>query len=287
MPSGPVGARIGRSGALPEIPLQIINLHKPLVSGNSGTMVMVVQAGTVRATRWCTVGVFRLNETTGWLDARDSVPGDPGCCAQWWPGCRLGRIWAGAPAVDAGERAVAGDAGCGDPGLSGVGLSEPAGVLSPAALGQGDWQQRPPADAVASRLQAGLPGGGPMNTQGYRPVAVDVTGFWPGHACRGARPATTTGRPARRCQRSPWGWWHGWGASARSDWGCRSPWSGPDAADPSTVAHASGRWCGPPWRRRHRTMRWCLTPGSDPPTPGSWGDAVRRAGGEERHGPAR
>jgi hypothetical protein len=63
------------------------------------------------------------------------------------------------------------------PGLSAAGLSEPAVRRAWAALGQGDWTS---ADLLAQwRAQVEQDGRWRAHEyEGYRPVAVDVTGFW-------------------------------------------------------------------------------------------------------------
>ncbi len=70
------------------------------------------------------------------------------------------------------------------PGLSECGLSAPATRRAWAALGQGDWASAP----LLARWGATVEAEGrwqPHRHGGYRPVAVDVTGFWRPrlHAC--------------------------------------------------------------------------------------------------------
>jgi len=63
------------------------------------------------------------------------------------------------------------------PGLSATGLSEPAVRRAWAALGQGDWTSA----GLLARWQEPVEQGGRWRVhayEGYRPVAVDVTGFW-------------------------------------------------------------------------------------------------------------
>jgi len=63
------------------------------------------------------------------------------------------------------------------PGLSATGLSEPAVRRAWAALGQGDWS----STGLLARGRQQVEQAGQWRVQeyeGYRPVAVDVTGFW-------------------------------------------------------------------------------------------------------------
>jgi hypothetical protein len=63
------------------------------------------------------------------------------------------------------------------PGLSATGLSDAAVRRAWAALGQGDWTSA----GLLTRWQAQVEQGGVWQAhryEGYRPVAVDVTGFW-------------------------------------------------------------------------------------------------------------
>jgi hypothetical protein len=63
------------------------------------------------------------------------------------------------------------------PGLAAAGLSEPAGRRAWAALGQGDWTSA----GLLGRWRQQVEQGGQWRVhayEGYRPVAVDVTGFW-------------------------------------------------------------------------------------------------------------
>ena len=63
------------------------------------------------------------------------------------------------------------------PGLSATGLSEPAVRRAWAALGQGDWTSA----GLLAQWQQQVEQGGQWQAhehEGYRPVAVDVTGFW-------------------------------------------------------------------------------------------------------------
>jgi hypothetical protein len=63
------------------------------------------------------------------------------------------------------------------PGLSATGLPEPAVRRAWAALGQGDWSSAGLLDRWRRQVeQAGVWRGHAY--EGYRPVAVDVTGFW-------------------------------------------------------------------------------------------------------------
>src|SRR5688572_1114751 len=63
------------------------------------------------------------------------------------------------------------------PGLSATGLSEPAVRRAWAALGQGDWSS---AELLGAwREQVAQAGHWQVHEyEGYRPIAVDVTGFW-------------------------------------------------------------------------------------------------------------
>ena len=63
------------------------------------------------------------------------------------------------------------------PGLSALGLSEPAVRRAWAALGQGDWS----SSGLLTRWRQHVEQAGHWRVHeyvGYRPVAVDVTGFW-------------------------------------------------------------------------------------------------------------
>ena len=63
------------------------------------------------------------------------------------------------------------------PGLSATGLSEPAVRRAWAALGQGDWSSA----GLLARWRQQVEQEGQWRAhehEGYRPVAVDVTGFW-------------------------------------------------------------------------------------------------------------
>src|SRR5688572_11952516 len=63
------------------------------------------------------------------------------------------------------------------PGLSAVGLSESAVRRAWAALGQGDWS----SSGLLRRWREHVEQAGQWRVhayEGYRPVAVDVTGFW-------------------------------------------------------------------------------------------------------------
>ncbi|MCC7105745.1 MAG: hypothetical protein IT307_11425, partial [Chloroflexi bacterium] len=63
------------------------------------------------------------------------------------------------------------------PGLSTLGLSEPAVRRAWAALGHGSWS----SGGLLQRWQAHVEQDGRWRAhehEGYRPVAVDVTGFW-------------------------------------------------------------------------------------------------------------
>src|SRR5687768_17964792 len=63
------------------------------------------------------------------------------------------------------------------PGLSALGLSEPAVRRAWAALGQGDWS----STGLLARWREHVEQAGAWQAheyEGYRPVAVDVTGFW-------------------------------------------------------------------------------------------------------------
>src|SRR6266487_5332473 len=67
--------------------------------------------------------------------------------------------------------------GAGAPALSDSGLAAPAVRRAWAALGQGDWTSA----QLLARWATALGAEGrwqPQEHGGYRPVAVDVTGFW-------------------------------------------------------------------------------------------------------------
>ena len=62
---------------------------------------------------------------------------------------------AGAPAVDAGERAVAGDAGGGDPRAERDGVVGAGGASGLGRAGAGDWTSAGLLEAVAPARRAG------------------------------------------------------------------------------------------------------------------------------------
>ena len=191
---------------------------------------------------------------------------------------------AGAPAVDAGERPVAGDAGSGDPRAECDGV-----VRVRRCVGRGRrWGRGTGASAgLLGRWRRHVEQAGVWRAhehEGYRPVAVDVTGFWRPrlqgcatshyHGPAGkALPAIPVGIVARvgsvGTQRLGLPL-----AFVRADDG-RSEHGGARAGVGAGGRGGHGRHGRAGARRRLR----------DPAAAGGQGDAVRRAGGEERHRP--
>ena len=126
------------------------------------------------------------------------------------------------------------------PGLSATGLPDPAVRRAGAALGHGAWS----GDGLLRAWREHVEQAGVWQAhehEGSQPVAVDVTGFWRPRL-GGVRPATPTGRPARRCRRSRSGSSRGWGASGRNGSACRWRWCGrtrPTRAPPRTIGRCS------------------------------------------------
>jgi hypothetical protein len=122
------------------------------------------------------------------------------------------------------------------PGLSLVGLSEPAVRRAWAALGQGEWTSAGLLAGWRRHVeQAGL--WRVHEYEGYRPVAVDVTGFW--------RPRLRTcatshydGRAGKALPAIPVGIVARVGSIGSQRLGLPLALVRADPADPSTVAHA-------------------------------------------------
>ena len=112
------------------------------------------------------------------------------------------------------------------PGLGEAGLTPEESRRAWAALGQGRWRS---AELIAAWTRVVEREGQWQAAEygGYRPVAIDVTGFWRPRLCGAARLSTTARRPAGRCRRSRSGWWSGSGGWRSSGSGCRWRWSGP------------------------------------------------------------
>lgn len=86
------------------------------------------------------------------------------------------------------------------PGLSACGLSDRAIRRAWTALGQGDWT----SGQLLARWAATVVSEGrwqPHAHGGYRPVGVDVTGFWR-HGCATARRRITTARRGKHSRPS-------------------------------------------------------------------------------------
>jgi hypothetical protein len=121
------------------------------------------------------------------------------------------------------------------PGLSATGLSEPAVRRAWAALGQGDWSS---AGLLARwRQQVEQAGAWRVHEyEGYRPVAVDVTGFWRPRL-RGCATSHYDGRAGKALPAIPVGLVARVGSSGTQRLGLPLVLVRADAEDPSLAAH--------------------------------------------------
>jgi hypothetical protein len=121
------------------------------------------------------------------------------------------------------------------PGLSTLGLSEPAVRRAWAALGQGEWSS---AELLESWRQQ-VAQAGQWRVQeyaGHRPVAVDVTGFWRPRL-RGCTTSHYDGRAGQALPAIPVGIVARVGRVGTQRLGLPLALVRADPADPSTVAH--------------------------------------------------
>ena len=121
------------------------------------------------------------------------------------------------------------------PGLSATGLSEPAVRRAWAALGQGDWTSAGLLTRWREQVeQAGVWRG--HEYEGYRPVAVDVTGFWRPRL-QGCATSHYDGRAGKALPAIPVGIVARVGSVGTQRLGLTLALVRADPADPSTVAH--------------------------------------------------
>lgn len=121
------------------------------------------------------------------------------------------------------------------PGLSATGLSEPAVRRAWAALGQGNWTSA----GLLTRWRRHVEQAGVWRAheyEGYRPVAVDVTGFWRPRL-RGCATSHYDGRAGKALPAIPVGLLARVGSVGTQRLGVPLALVRADAADPSTVAH--------------------------------------------------
>ena len=121
------------------------------------------------------------------------------------------------------------------PGLSAVGLSEPAVRRAWAALGQGGWSSIELLGAWRRQVeQAGV--WQAHEYEGYRPVAVDVTGFWRPRL-QGCATSHYDGRAGKALPAIPVGIVARVGSVGTQRLGLPLALVRADAADPSVAAH--------------------------------------------------
>jgi hypothetical protein len=121
------------------------------------------------------------------------------------------------------------------PGLSAVGLTEPAVRRAWAALGQGGWS----STGLLGSWQRHVEQAGAWQAheyEGYRPVAVDVTGFWRPRL-RGCATSHYDGRAGKALPAIPVGIVARVGSVGTQRLGLPLALVRADPADPSTVAH--------------------------------------------------
>jgi hypothetical protein len=121
------------------------------------------------------------------------------------------------------------------PGLSTLGLSEPAVRRAWVALGHGNWSSA----GLLARWREQVEHGGQWRAhayEGYRPVAVDVTGFWRPRL-RGCATSHYDGRAGKALPAIPVGMVARVGSVGTQRLGLPLALVRADPADPSTVAH--------------------------------------------------
>jgi hypothetical protein len=121
------------------------------------------------------------------------------------------------------------------PGLSATGLSESAVRRAWAALGQGDWSSA----GLLTRWRRHVEQGGVWQAhayEGYRPVAVDVTGFWRPRL-QGCATSHYHGPAGKALPAIPVGMVARVGSVGTQRLGLPLAFVRADAADPSPVAH--------------------------------------------------
>jgi hypothetical protein len=121
------------------------------------------------------------------------------------------------------------------PGLSTLGLPEPAVRRAWAALGQGDWTSA----GLLARWQQQVEQGGQWRVHeyaGYRPVAVDVTGFWRPRL-QGCATSHYDGRAGKALPAIPVGIVARVGSVGTQRLGLPLAFVRADEADPSVAAH--------------------------------------------------
>src|SRR5215207_5960730 len=121
------------------------------------------------------------------------------------------------------------------PGLSATGLTEPAVRRAWAALGQGDWNSA----ELLTRWRRHVEQAGVWQAheyEGYRPVAVDVTGFWRPRL-RGCATSHYHGPAGKALPAIPVGMVARIGSVGTQRLGLPLALVRADIADPSTAAH--------------------------------------------------
>lgn len=121
------------------------------------------------------------------------------------------------------------------PGLSATGLSEPAVRRAWAALGHGDWSSA----ELLTRWRQQVEQAGAWRAheyEGYRPVAVDVTGFWRPRL-RGCATSHYDGRAGKALPAIPVGLVARVGSIGTQRLAVPLAFVRAEAADPSTTAH--------------------------------------------------
>jgi hypothetical protein len=121
------------------------------------------------------------------------------------------------------------------PGLSAVGLSDPAVRRAWAALGQGDWS----SPELLARWREAVEQDGQWRVheyEGYRPIAVDVTGFWRPRL-QGCATSHYDGRAGKALPAIPVGIVARVGSAGTQRLGLPLALVRADEADPSVAAH--------------------------------------------------
>jgi len=121
------------------------------------------------------------------------------------------------------------------PGLSATGLSEPAVRRAWAALGQGSWT----SVGLLTRWRRHVEQAGQWRVheyEGYRPVGVDVTGFWRPRL-QGCATSHSDGRAGKALPAIPVGLVARVGSIGTQRLGLPLAFVRADTADPSTAAH--------------------------------------------------